>query len=235
MVRQRMAEAHPMTGDIPSYIDPLHIGASQAEAIICDRVNLGLTNAQVSAKYGERMIGTPYAVGRIRRNAGFDNRGAPMHARHQLDDEAYLDEIEIEDEEARFNEIDRLMRGYPGNRNGARATTGTHAFTSKPHSKPEVYFVEGGEGEQRLIKIGYSNDTRTRLGELQVGSPVELRLLGTIAGSRATEAQLHTIFAADRVRGEWFRPSSDLIAVIEGRAFIAPNGKLRFRRAVTEL
>jgi hypothetical protein len=46
------------------------------------------------------------------------------------------------------------------------------------------------------------------------GSPLPLRLLAIETGRHAREAELHERFAADRMHGEWFRPSASLLSYI---------------------
>lgn len=77
-----------------------------------------------------------------------------------------------------------------------------------------IYFVQGITGGP--VKIGYAANVRARLADLQCGSPVRLRLLKVIDGGVPEEQALHRRFAADRLHGEWFRPTPemrDLIAV----------------------
>lgn len=64
------------------------------------------------------------------------------------------------------------------------------------------------------IKIGITHDVAARLRTLQVGSPYELTLLATVDGTVADEAALHLRLARDRMRGEWFRPTPEVIAVV---------------------
>lgn len=76
-----------------------------------------------------------------------------------------------------------------------------------------IYFIQAeGLGH---IKIGFTDhdDTLQRLVQLQTGSPVPLRLLGTIPGTLNDEKTLHRRFASDRVQGEWFKPSTKLLAL----------------------
>lgn len=76
-----------------------------------------------------------------------------------------------------------------------------------------VYFVRGGD----RIKIGFSQlpVEMGRLQALQTGSPVELELVGQRPGTKLTERALHKLFAEDRVHGEWFEISDDLLALAE--------------------
>lgn len=76
-----------------------------------------------------------------------------------------------------------------------------------------VYFISCGEGEP--IKIGYtSQSVDKRLASMQTGVPVKLTVLGEMDGTMTDEQALHARFDADRVRGEWFRPSAELLALI---------------------
>ncbi|NNF55154.1 MAG: GIY-YIG nuclease family protein [Acidimicrobiales bacterium] len=63
--------------------------------------------------------------------------------------------------------------------------------------------------EQGAVKIGISHDPVERLASLQTGHPESLVLLSkvsyrTSADARAAETNLHTVFAAQRMNGEWF-------------------------------
>ncbi len=78
-----------------------------------------------------------------------------------------------------------------------------------------IYFLEAvGVGN---IKIGFTDslDASDRLSDLQTGSPVPLRLLGTIPGTMADEKDLHRRFASALACGrEWFKPVPELLALI---------------------
>ena len=78
---------------------------------------------------------------------------------------------------------------------------------------PVVYAIR--MGFTGPIKLGYTNDLRRRLVELQVGSPVELRVLLAMPGCLDDETALHVRFKPDLLRGEWYRPSETLLAWIE--------------------
>lgn len=75
-----------------------------------------------------------------------------------------------------------------------------------------VYFISNGEA----VKIGYSADPAKRFQSLQTSQPGTLVLLGTIAGNRELERELHTRFADRRRVGEWFTADDVLIGAIEG-------------------
>ncbi len=77
-----------------------------------------------------------------------------------------------------------------------------------------VYFIQASKTKH--IKIGTTRGSaKERMASLQTGSPVKLKLLAEIDGDARTEAALHRLFAADRVRGEWFNPSDDLLNYLE--------------------
>lgn len=80
-------------------------------------------------------------------------------------------------------------------------------------SGDRVYFARRpSTGE---IKIGFSDNIAERLTNIsnELGERVEL--LGSIPGGQPLEFALHRRFAATRQRGEWFRESNDLLALIE--------------------
>lgn len=84
-----------------------------------------------------------------------------------------------------------------------------------------VYFISAyGEHELQQIKIGYSNDPDGRLKKLQTGSPIKLKLLGTVkcnseAHARQVEKLAHNIFHKQKRRGEWYKLSKKHISQIE--------------------
>lgn len=67
-----------------------------------------------------------------------------------------------------------------------------------------IYFIQAVDGG--LIKIGRADDPRARLRELQIGSPLILRLCRSERAPQTWETRLHQAFAAYRMHGEWFRP-----------------------------
>jgi hypothetical protein len=84
-----------------------------------------------------------------------------------------------------------------------------------------VYFIRSGEAG--LIKIGTATNLRSRLASLQTGSPESLFLLGKVEVTRtdalASEHELHNLFRRSRVRGEWFRPTPELLLLLERLSF----------------
>jgi hypothetical protein len=75
-----------------------------------------------------------------------------------------------------------------------------------------VYFIGDGHGR---VKIGCSSNPAGRLGTLQTGTALPLRLLCSIIGGREQESFLHNWFREDRIAGEWFKQSHRLAGFIE--------------------
>lgn len=96
----------------------------------------------------------------------------------------------------------------------AQYRQGRREQVRRPVSERFVYFILAANSG--LIKIGSAVDPASRLRVLQTGSPEPLRLIRTIPGGAELERQLHRDFAADRVHGEWFRPSEVLLDLVEG-------------------
>lgn len=89
--------------------------------------------------------------------------------------------------------------------------------TSLPVKQPSagfVYFVTADVADFP-IKIGFAERSNVRIRELQTGCPYPLVMLATLAGTYKTESALHRQFKADRMCGEWFRRSPELMALIE--------------------
>lgn len=82
-----------------------------------------------------------------------------------------------------------------------------------PRSESLIYFVQAGEGGP--IKIGYSVAPEERVKDFQCGNPWKLRLLRAFPGGVEEERELHARFAADRMHGEWFKPTPELVRLAE--------------------
>lgn len=105
-----------------------------------------------------------------------------------------------------------------------RRTGTTYTLTDVPHDwedeaysqeySSSVYFIQRGEGGP--IKIGVSTDVATRLRSLQAKSSELLVLLGTLPGGAELEQALHGRFRDQKVEGEWFRLSPELLRLACG-------------------
>lgn len=99
-----------------------------------------------------------------------------------------------------------------------------------PESACWVYFVEAeGTG---LVKIGSAVNVHRRLAEISSGCPVPLKVLAVAQGSRTREAELHALLLPYRSKGEWFRKSPAMeavIAALDAPADMEGLGPKRFR------
>lgn len=78
-----------------------------------------------------------------------------------------------------------------------------------------IYVIQGPTERIRgkirhHVKIGYSRHPLDRMKELQVGSPIKLKMLGTakcksLADAKQAEKLAHRMFKYHRHHGEWFR------------------------------
>ena len=72
-----------------------------------------------------------------------------------------------------------------------------------------VYFIH--DPGNNAVKIGHtSSDPKKRLEKLQVGQPTRLVLLVSVPGDYQTEGEMHQRFAAQHLRGEWFKLAGGL-------------------------
>lgn len=86
-----------------------------------------------------------------------------------------------------------------------------------------VYYIQ--RTSDGLIKIGFTTNLTERLGSL-VREFGPLTVLSHHQGYRGIERVMHKRFAADRVEGEWFTPSSALlthVAATRKRMLAAAN------------
>ena len=85
-----------------------------------------------------------------------------------------------------------------------------------------IYFIQqGGNGP---IKIGYTDQTiERRMTTLQIACPEELNLLAKIDGTPEDERVLHKRFKADKIRGEWYNPSNNILSYLFPVPEIAPD------------
>lgn len=87
-----------------------------------------------------------------------------------------------------------------------------------PRPKRGFVYLIGMEGDDTVVKIGFTIDLDDRLSTLQTSSHRTLKILASISGTYATETELHRRFAADHIRGEWFRLSPEIVAFIAAAA-----------------
>jgi hypothetical protein len=76
-----------------------------------------------------------------------------------------------------------------------------------------VYFIRAGEDGP--VKIGYAADVSKRLIKMQADNAAPLTVIRQIQGGRPTEAAMHTLFAEQHIRGEWFRFHASMLSVGE--------------------
>jgi hypothetical protein len=74
-----------------------------------------------------------------------------------------------------------------------------------------IYFLTGAG----LIKIGCSVQPAERVRWSTGWSPVPVELLAHVPGTPDDERHLHTVFLPHRAHHEWFRPSPELLTLIE--------------------
>lgn len=78
-----------------------------------------------------------------------------------------------------------------------------------------VYFVQERSCENGAVKIGVTKKLKNRTYTLRVNSPHEMVVLAHVPGDERLEKYLHDLFSDTCIRGEWFRPTPELIACIE--------------------
>jgi hypothetical protein len=76
-----------------------------------------------------------------------------------------------------------------------------------------VYFIQMLDDHLNPIKIGKSKEPKLRFEQAITHSPYPLSFLGVV--SDVDESVLHTRFKEQRLEGEWFVPSEEMVTFIE--------------------
>src|SRR5262245_59024328 len=95
---------------------------------------------------------------------------------------------------------------------GVMRTLRAHGEQHRAQELKDVYFLLAERAG--ALKIGHAQDAAHRVIELQVASPEPLVLIGTLPGGPALEKRLHEQFRAERLRGEWFRATAEVLATV---------------------
>ena len=74
-----------------------------------------------------------------------------------------------------------------------------------------VYFIQAADGP---IKIGFSVEPTIRFVALQSSHATKLTMLGAIHGTQVTEKTIHSELNNARIRGEWFRPTAEVLRYV---------------------
>lgn len=95
---------------------------------------------------------------------------------------------------------------------------------------PVVYFVRAGD-EGGPIKIGYTTNLTSRMNAISTHNPQDLLVLAVQRATPTLERMLHSKFARDNIRGEWFHSSQALLDYIaQIGPYEAPPAEQRFFR-----
>lgn len=71
------------------------------------------------------------------------------------------------------------------------------------------------------VKIGWTSDVMRRIAELRKECRSAVELAACFPGDKPDELRLHGRFAADRLDGEWHRPSDAVLAFVDGLRAVA--------------
>jgi hypothetical protein len=90
------------------------------------------------------------------------------------------------------------------------------------------------------IKIGLSSNAQNRALGFETATPMPVALLATVRGGYVAELKAHKALAPHRIRGEWFRLSSEVRAFVEemraaGTAYTSTDiAEAEYRKWLTE-
>ena len=78
-----------------------------------------------------------------------------------------------------------------------------------PWNSEHIYFMHCPEAG--AIKVGRAKNPGNRLRGIQTACPLYIYVLATAPGGAVHERMIHSFFKEDRIHGEWFRATPDLI------------------------
>jgi len=96
----------------------------------------------------------------------------------------------------------------------AQGSPGTRKEWGPGTREGYVYFLREWGNDESPIKIGFSGDITERVRQLRYTTGLDLELLAWFPATLSVERDLHKRFAASRVRGEWFKPTKELLDAI---------------------
>jgi hypothetical protein len=135
-----------------------------------------------SDRYGIAVVVSVAGVQRERRFAPNTTISTLREGRQKLRDEMIAD-----------GHVPRIKRGGDG--------PPSSPWVPPMFSQCEIYFIVVGDA----VKIGRSVNAQKRALEIQTSHHAKIAPSVVVCGTHATERHLHDHFAADRIRGEWFR------------------------------
>ena len=80
--------------------------------------------------------------------------------------------------------------------------------------KSFVYFVEADNGS---VKIGFTKDLDARISAIRTNSPVYIKRVSFIEGDVAMEREIQDRFRSQRIKGECFSASKDILSFIDSK------------------
>lgn len=88
----------------------------------------------------------------------------------------------------------------------------THEEPDNLFAARRVYFISAGG---KAIKIGYSDNVMSRVGNIQTGNHEKLELLGCTFGDTSEEKRLHEKFRHHSIHYEWFHQHDEILDYIK--------------------
>ena len=89
----------------------------------------------------------------------------------------------------------------------------TGSYCKLPYTR--IFYVYFAQSEDGYIKIGCTQNLKSRIRHIQIYNHMKIKLIGKMKGGHEVEAMLHRKFKQHRKRGEWFEGSPELLEYIE--------------------
>jgi Meiotically up-regulated gene 113 len=106
--------------------------------------------------------------------------------------------------------------GYPEHERQQAEIELESYLAGKPKARTYYLYFVSAKCEGFPIKIGITTTRELRFTALQCALPYDLEVLAMVEVEDAiAERKMHSAFASSRLRGEWFKRTSELLAAID--------------------
>lgn len=123
---------------------------------------------------------------------------------NEYNDKKRQDELKQQQKDVRKKKIAEEKEAKRKRKIEREATRPTSGF---------VYFIQ--DTGNRYIKIGYTEDIKSRASCIQTGNPNPIDILAYVRANKKDEAKVHVALKKYRHRGEWFKPTEEVLKMVE--------------------
>jgi hypothetical protein len=93
---------------------------------------------------------------------------------------------------------------------GCAIKDGQRRWAAEKYPNSFLYMIQSEAGP---VKIGVAEDIDRRMNQIKTSSPVGFRVMVVLDDGYRLEAELHERFKKDKLHGEWFAPTDEILSI----------------------